>query len=109
MTDDAFPDGKTFGLFTIDGNEAVFSELVKLLGTEKAIAFVGAGASAPLYPLWDGLVRELAELAVTTRKADARKQGYWCRKARERPDRIAKQIRDILDPGEFSQLRNPNR
>jgi hypothetical protein len=96
--------GEGFDHFGIDGNAEVFEELVKLLRTGKAIAFVGAGASDPLYPLWEELVRRLAERAVATRKADARKQKYWCKRAKERPDQIAFQIRKVLDDGDYADF-----
>ena len=35
-----------------------------------AVAFLGAGASAPLYPLWNGLIGELID-AAAGRLADA--------------------------------------
>ncbi len=33
------------------------------LASGEAVAFLGAGVSAPLYPLWDGLIGELADAA----------------------------------------------
>jgi hypothetical protein len=35
-----------------------------VIATEEAIAFVGAGASSGLYPLWAELIRQLADEAV---------------------------------------------
>lgn len=104
MTDPTPARDAAFDGFGIVGNEPVFRELVELLNTDEAIAFVGAGASAPLYPLWDALVAQLAELAVTQRRAKPRQQQYWCRKAKERPDRIAQQIRGVLLPGGFADF-----
>ncbi len=40
----------------IPGNEHAFQQLTEVLASEKAIAVVGAGASAGLYPLWDPLI-----------------------------------------------------
>src|ERR1700761_9541849 len=37
--------------------------LREYLGSRKAVAFLGAGVSAPLYPLWNGLIGELVEAA----------------------------------------------
>jgi len=53
----------------IPGNPGVFEDLVELVGSEEAIAYVGAGASAPLYPLWGELIRRLAD-AVRADAAD---------------------------------------
>ena len=33
------------------------------LGSGEAVAFLGAGASVPLYPLWAGLIGELVDAA----------------------------------------------
>ena len=38
------------------GNEAVYDNLKQLLETGSAIAFLGAGTSVPLYPLWPELL-----------------------------------------------------
>ena len=45
------------------GNTETFSRLKAVLGEEKMLAFVGAGASAPLFPTWSGLLNELIEQA----------------------------------------------
>ena len=92
--------GESFDCFDIEGNAEVFGELVDLLKTGKAIAFVGAGASVIQgYPTWTQLLEKLADVATV----DESKRRFWKRKAREEPDRIAKQIRDDLDPGEFAK------
>jgi hypothetical protein len=39
----------------IDGNRHVFDRLRALIESRRAISFVGAGASAGLYPLWPEL------------------------------------------------------
>ena len=33
------------------------------LASGEAVAFLGAGVSAPLYPLWNGLIAELVDAA----------------------------------------------
>jgi len=38
------------------GNEHARAKLRELLGEGKAVAFVGAGASAGMYPLWNQLI-----------------------------------------------------
>ena len=37
--------------------------LERYLASGQAVAFLGAGASAPLYPLWNGLIGLLVEAA----------------------------------------------
>ena len=37
--------------------------LRKYLDSGEAVAFLGAGVSRPLYPLWDGLIGELVDAA----------------------------------------------
>jgi hypothetical protein len=37
--------------------------LREYLASGEAVAFLGAGVSAPLYPLWDGLIGELVDAA----------------------------------------------
>jgi hypothetical protein len=46
------------------GSEHARQKLVQLLADGRAIAFVGAGASAGLYPLWNQLIAQLADEAV---------------------------------------------
>lgn len=58
-----------FDAFGIDGNRRVFEDLVVLLKNRKAIGFVGAGASALLYPLWTGLIERLASQALAVDQA----------------------------------------
>jgi SIR2-like domain len=62
---------------SLPGNGAVFDELTDRIGRRRAIAFVGAGASADLYPMWNECIRTLAELAVRERKVDAEVARYW--------------------------------
>ena len=90
----------SFDGFGIDGNLEVFAELVQLLRTGEAIGLVGAGASAPLYPLWTQLVEQLAD---RVRGADESQREFWREQAGTEPDATAKQIRDALDPGEYAQ------
>lgn len=59
--EDLVPDS----ILDIPGNGAAIERLGKLFsGGAPVVAFVGAGASAPLYPIWDELVDALAEFAV---------------------------------------------
>ena len=44
-------------------NEPGLTALRGYLASGQAVAFLGAGVSAPLYPLWDGLIGELVDAA----------------------------------------------
>jgi hypothetical protein len=44
--------------------------LASILEARNAIAFVGAGASAPMYPLWGKFIELLADHAVAEGKAE---------------------------------------
>jgi hypothetical protein len=80
----------------IPGNEHVLDRLWQLLGAEQAIAFVGAGASAGLYPLWGGLIRQLAQEPVTLGLATAADRDYWLRTAERSPQQAVRGIRESL-------------
>ena len=44
-------------------NEPGLTALRHYLASGQAVAFLGAAVSAPLYPLWDGLIAELVDAA----------------------------------------------
>jgi SIR2-like domain len=83
-------------VLTIPGNPFVLDRLRELLATERAIAFVGAGASAGLYPLWDGLIRQLADEAVTRGRATEADRTTWLRIAPRSPQQAVRGIKDKL-------------
>src|SRR5437763_13096967 len=64
-------------ILAIPGNRAVFAALAKLMAEEKAIAFVGAGASAGMYPLWGKFIELLADHAVEKGKAAEKDAARW--------------------------------
>ncbi len=64
-------------ILEIPGNRHLFSELQHLLAQKKAVAFVGAGASAGMYPLWGELIGQLADFAVEKSKAEPRDRDRW--------------------------------
>ena len=48
------------------------------LDSGEAVAFLGAGASAPLYPLWAGLIGELVDAAAGRLSGRRRRRaGRW--------------------------------
>ena len=64
-------------VLSVAGNRPVFETLVSILKAGKAIAFVGAGASAPMYPLWGKFIELLAEHAVDEGKAEEKDAKRW--------------------------------
>ena len=62
----------------------------------------GRGASAPLYPLWDGLIGELVE-AAAPRLTD--EEAATCRAlARESPESVVEIVRRDLGPGVYREV-----
>ena len=67
-----------------------------------AVAFLGAGASAPLYPLWNGLIGELID-AAAGRLADA--ETATCRAlADSNPESVVEIVRRSLSAGVFREV-----
>ena len=73
--------------------------LREYLASGEAVAFLGAGVSAPLYPLWNGLIGELVE-AASGRLTD--KQAATCRAlASSSPEAAVEIVRRSLGPGAY--------
>ena len=64
-------------ILDLPGNRRVFDALAGMLRADKAIAFVGAGASAGMYPLWGQFIDQLADHAAAEGKAEARDAARW--------------------------------
>jgi tetratricopeptide (TPR) repeat protein len=64
-------------ILSIHGNRAAYDVLVSSLSEGEAIAFVGAGASAGMYPLWNQFIESLADHAVAEGKATPRDAARW--------------------------------
>ena len=72
------------------------------LGSGQAVAFLGAGVSAPLYPLWDGLIGELVDAAAPRL---SEREVATCRAlARESPESVVEIVRRGLGPGVFREV-----
>ncbi len=80
----------------IPGNDHVLEELRKLLGSDQAIALVGAGASAGLYPLWTQLISQLAEETVARGLATVADRDFWIQNASKRPQQAVRGIKQAL-------------
>ena len=82
----------------IPGNTKVLEDLTELLASGEATGFIGAGASAGLYPLWSGLLEILVDAAVDAGKADAEDRRIWLKMDALQ---AAQQIRGELGEGTF--------
>jgi tetratricopeptide (TPR) repeat protein len=91
-------------ILAIPGNQSVYERLRVLLDERKAIAFAGAGVSAPLYPLWPGLLKSLAHAPVEKGLADGADEEYWLRTADKRPLQVASQIHQKLTDANYYQF-----
>jgi tetratricopeptide (TPR) repeat protein len=93
-------------ILSISGNRAVYDALVENLSNEKAVAFVGAGASAGIYPLWGELIEQLADYAVAQGKAEPGDAERWKRdKASTAQQRVRNILRKLEEPLYFQFLR----
>lgn len=81
-------------ILAIPGNRAVYERLQKPLADGSAIAFIGAGASFPLYPLWTELLNRLAGEAIARGLASEADKTAWQRM--KNPVQAAAQIRRKL-------------
>lgn len=75
-------------------NRAGLKRLHDGLTTRQAIAFVGAGASAPLYPLWDGVIAELVDAAAD--RLDDAEAATLRTLAKTSPDAVVEVVRQQL-------------
>jgi hypothetical protein len=76
--------------------------LREYVASGEAVAFLGAGVSAPLYPLWGALIGELVD-AAAPRLTD--KEAATCRAlARESPESVVEIVRRGLGPGVYREV-----
>lgn len=68
----------------------------------EALAFLGAGASAPLYPLWPQLIDDLIDASSDDLSAAAAQT--LRHRAAERPDGVVEQIKHALGPVGYREL-----
>jgi len=93
-------------ILAISGNRAVYEALGEHLSNEKAVAFVGAGASAGMYPLWGALIEQLADYAVAQGKAEVADAERWKRdKSSTAQQRVRNILRKLDEPLYFQFLR----
>ena len=86
------------------GNERAIKKLRQHLRTGEAIAFVGAGASAELYPVWNQLIAKLAEAAADRGLATEETRDFWIKIGARRPQQIAHSIKRVLTEGVYHDV-----
>ena len=88
----------------IPGNEHAFERLRALLDGGRAISFVGAGASAGLYPLWGGLIASLVEETKKRGRASDDERAYWLKQRDAYPDQVVRGIKTALGEGIYAEV-----
>jgi hypothetical protein len=89
---------------TISGNAPVLEELYKLLNAQEAIAFVGAGASAGLWPLWDEFLKGFVEHSLELGKINRDEADYFNNEASQNPLETAQQLRNKIGERDYFEF-----
>ena len=83
-------------------NDPGLTALRGYLASGEAVAFLGAGVSAPLYPLWDGLIGELVDAAAGRLDEGA---AATCRTlARQSPEEVVEIVRQQLGVASYREV-----
>jgi tetratricopeptide (TPR) repeat protein len=72
------------------------------LGSGEAVAFLGAGVSAPLYPLWAGLIGELCDAAAG--RLDDREAATFRAMALSSPEEVVEIVRQQLGVAGYREV-----
>ncbi|MFB3132653.1 MAG: SIR2 family protein, partial [Rhodothermales bacterium] len=80
----------------IPGNGPVLDELYKILESGEALAMVGAGASAGLWPLWDEFLHGFIEHSLEHGLIDEAEAKFFKAEAPTTPLETAQQLRDAI-------------
>ena len=83
-------------------NRHGLSELQTYLASGKAVAFLGAGASAPLYQLWAEMIWEFVEYALDV--LTEQEAATFRAQSTRQPDVVVELIRQRIGPPEFNEL-----
>ena len=86
----------------IPGNEHAYNRLREVLATDEAIAFVGAGASSGLYPLWTELIRQLSDKVVEQGMATDKERTLWLASTTS-PQQAVRGIKKALGDGPYGE------
>ena len=77
----------------ISGNAPVLEKLYELLDGEDAIALVGAGVSAGLWPLWDEFLKSFVDHSLKLGKVTPPEEDYFKKEVAHNPLETAQQLR----------------
>ena len=83
-------------------NKPGLTALREYLATGQAVAFLGAGVSAPLYPLWTGLIGELVDAAAG--RVDDRQAENLRALASQSPEEVVEIVRTALGTGAYREV-----
>ncbi|MGH3899812.1 MAG: SIR2 family protein [Pseudonocardiaceae bacterium] len=96
---DGLPDPQRAQLATVNGSG--WALLREILDDGQGLAFLGAGASAPLYPLWTEVISKLIDGADRLTEEHAR----TCRAlAMSNPDAVVDIVRDRMGAGDYQEM-----
>ena len=87
----------------IPGNRSASDQLESILKAGSALAFVGAGSSAPSYPLWGSFLNDLIDAAVDEGRLAADKRAKYEQKADHEPTHVAEELERVLGKGLLRQ------
>ena len=82
-------------------NKPGLTALRDYLASGQAVAFLGAGVSAPLYPLWTGLIGELVDTAAG--RLDDRQEESLRALASQSPEEVVEIVRTALGTGAYRE------
>ncbi|MCP4609357.1 MAG: hypothetical protein GY845_11655 [Planctomycetes bacterium] len=85
----------------ITGNGPVLEKLYELLDSKEAIAFVGAGASAGLWPLWDEFLTTFVDHSLKLGKITSPEADYFKKDASKNPLETAQQLRNEIGDRDY--------
>ena len=83
-------------------NKPGLTALRDYLASGQAVAFLGAGVSAPLYPLWTGLIGELVDAAAG--RLDDRQAESLRALASQSPEEVVEIVRTALGTGAYREV-----
>jgi hypothetical protein len=92
---------------SIPGNEAALGKLYEVLDSGDAIAFVGAGASAGLWPLWDEFLKDFVDYGFKLGKITKPEADFFKKDISQNALETAQQLKKKIDDRDyFEYLQN---
>jgi tetratricopeptide (TPR) repeat protein len=88
----------------IPGNTHSIEKLRLLFENKRSLAFVGAGASAGLYPLWKELITRLSNEAIDRGLANSADRDFWLSNANNSPSQVVKGIKNALGSNVYGSI-----